>query len=186
MLPANKPRRFDIELKYKPREMHPVYYDSSDWSITLEALDINIIRETGIKCVETPEARENLQTWVDNMGPALYNPVVYRPLDTPYPWKYGSRSGGHRVRALEALDFNFMYVYLIRGEEPSTIPRRVRIDMDNNNKSPIVSARSPKCEVCGGITSTKRIVDRSFGKRHIKCLKCGHTYSIPLVYPEPV
>ena len=106
----------------------------------LVKIQMNIPRKLfKIKATETFEARQNLQIWVDNLGPALYNPIEWRW--KPHRKTKATYRGSHRLRALEALDFNFVYAYQIFGRP-------------NLKESGKISAAGPATNITLGIIFT--------------------------------
>src|SRR4030042_4827162 len=121
MLPANKPRRCidGVTLTHQPREIQQVHLskhnDVENWDIMTLGITMETIRTlVGISkyvYIDCPEARPNLQDWINRLGPALYNPIgwFYRA------GRNNRINGCHRMAVLEALDFDVVYVYLVTG-----------------------------------------------------------------------
>jgi len=178
-LPANKPNRFDVKLTHKPRPMYPVHAQGKGWSLSLIMIPMEVIRSLmGFKA-----ARKNLQIWVNNLGPALYNPNGWKIKDNKIIWW-----GTHRLRALEALDFNFVYMYQAIGNVPSIISDEETKKKKLNNREPTQLRLHPvPCEKCGKLVSRwKPKRPKSLNLRCYKCESCGHEFVTEVVYPEPV
>ena len=211
-LPANEPRRFDVSLEYPPREMFGFHIEGitvatkdryshphvgKPWTWDLIAVPMETVRKTfEFKRVETPRARENLQIWVNNLGPALYNPITWR-LQEFYKARKPSPGGllrkglyirqydgMHRLRALEALDFNFVYLLLAFGFPTQTGEQRAKTALLFR---PAIRYHLPnykKCTRCKG--PIRWIVDQDAREKSYKCIRCGDIRVQALVYPEPV
>lgn len=182
---------------------------NSRWTIDLIAVPMESVREWfKFNRKDTPESRQNLQVWVNNQGEALYNPVWWRlifrgnSINPNHQLKsYNRRRGGrfphrqhshierqhgtHRIRALEALDANFVYVYFEAGVH-HRIPRdQEKRQMRRNERPPITSTTSDVCDKCGkGVRweGGRDLTKSTF----YTCKTCGHKGSRPPVYPEPM
>lgn len=206
-LPANKPRHLDV-IPHPPRKMFPVHIEGmhdvaenmwygTPWVIDLIMVPMESVRRMfGFKSVNTPEARKNLQTWVNNQGPALYNPVWWQLyLGGPYPPRHGGRfphrktpwidrvHGTHRIRALEALDFDFIYVYFQMGPV-GRFPSDQTWQMKRNERPPTMYTVFGKCDKCG--KSIRWTGGRDVTKATKYKCRCGHEGSRDPIYPEPV
>ncbi len=208
-LPANKPGRLDVKLKYPPRRMFPFHAEGvtknekskfygKPWTCDIIAVPMESVRKTfKFKRTRTAKARRNLQVWVNHLGPALFNPVAWRlkrfyvdrkERSSKYLRKMGLHirqiDGSHRIRALEALNFNFIYIYLILGIPSYSNRHRVGI---RRNERPAISYHHKKfnrCQKCG--KQVKYVVSKSGLKQIYKCQHCGDAGSRIMVYPEPV
>ncbi len=209
-LPALTIRSTDIKLPFPPRKMYPVHiagvnrdprseYFNTRWSIDLIAVPMESVRLLfKFKSPRTPESRRNLQVWVNNLGEALYNPLWWRifPGGKDYPPRGGGRwphrqhpyidrvHGTHRIRALEALDANFVWVYFQVGA-PSRVPRSELYQMKRNERPPTVSTTTGNCENCGARIQWEGGRDLTKSTKYV-CKACGHHGERPPVYPEPV
>jgi len=209
-LPANKPGRFDVKLPFKPRRMYPVHiagrnqnpnseYYGTRWEIDLIMVPMESVRKMfTFNRKETPEARKNLQIWVNNLGPALYNPLWWRifPDGKAHEPRHGGRwphrqhphidrvHGTHRIRALEALDFDFVYVYFQTGAV-DRIPPEELMQMKRNERPPTINTAYGICEKCGKTVKWEGGRDLTKATKYT-CRFCGHEGLRPPVYPEPV
>ncbi len=205
-LPPNNQGRFDVTLPDPPRGMYPIHveqknmnkkgkYYGEPFTVDLIMMPMESVRQTfPVKCRETPQARKNLQIWVDNMGPALFNPVWWRVAHEPIK-KPGKRlnqwlrivQGNHRLRALEALDFDFIYVYFQIGAAFKTSKKKLEL-MKRNHRVPThaIGNKCPQCEkpIKCSLYGIKK-PDGSTGRR-MKCRHCGYVGYMPIIYPEPM
>jgi len=218
ILPANQPRRFDVELPFSPRMMFPVHMEGTNdnpeyddrpeyeewqgrnWSLNLIMVPMDSVRMMfTFNRTETPEARKNLQVWVNNLGEALYNPLwwrvgfpqlEYRTRRHGGRWPHRQnplidrRHGTHRIRTLEALDFDFVYVYFQTGQ-PYRFPRSEEWQMRRNERPPVTSTTTGTCKKCGG--GIRWHGGRDLTKSTLyTCKNCGYDGERPAIYPEPV
>lgn len=173
-------------------------FHGNPWTYDLIAVPMESVRQTfKFKRAETPRARENLQIWVNNLGPALYNPVTWRlqmfykarKLSPPgrllkkglYIRQY---DGMHRIRALEALDFNFIYLFLTLGV--STLSKKQKAEIATLFRPAVRfhQRRVSRCTKCKKRIKWVASLDaRSFT---YTCSHCGHKNKLAIVYPEPV
>ena len=192
LLPPPTTNQTNIKLKYKPRPLFPVHYycktNNEINSIDLISLPMYNIRGwTGIKSLKTSESQHNLQVWVNNLGPALYNPIEWKwkleDHKRPVTWR-----GAHRLRALEALDFNYIYVYQIIGNKIPPLPKHEIEKMKKNRMVPTqkTSSRSIPCEKCGWLNSWKIKKPKLLNLRYYKCKVCNYYFETEVVYPEPM
>ena len=151
----------------KPREIIPVHLEVEDpLGRGVGTVDIEkITRRELLENWDFPpidrETYQNLQTWVNHLGPALYNPIWWRleqkpPRRTRYPHRIGKYlhlHGGHRCRALERLQLPFIFVYVHRGPtyvNPSNPNwRKVSHLLNVNDAEPLVYTKYGVCENCG-------------------------------------
>lgn len=183
-LPPNKQlkEREGVHLTHEPRKIR--YFkrfgknDIGWWNIEIVAFPLDIIRakfQWNFK--DTPEATENLQTWINNMGPALYNPTH---------WYLSSQSrkidGTHRMKVLEAMNFDRVYVLLATGVPQ--LPREDWREFGVNNDIPVKSAslKDTICPECGG----KVKWSKEKTTREGRCRVCKYEVYENHVYPEPV
>lgn len=212
ILPANKSGCSDVKLKYPPRKMFALHTEGvtiergkyslphigKPWTWDLIAVPMETVRRTlGFKKVKSVRARENLQIWVDNLGPALYNPITWR-LQQFYELRRVSPSahltkkglyirqydGSHRIRALEALDFNFVYLLFALGFPTISKEQRAKIAMLFRPAIRYHTALIRKCGKCK--KSIKWVVSKDKRIWSYKCPNCGYALVYPAVYPEPV
>lgn len=211
ILPANKSGRHDVKLKYPPRKMWPFHAEGvtiqttkysvpfigQPWTYDLIAVPMETVRRTfKFKRRETPKALANLQIWINNLGQALYNPVTWRlqnyyasrPTSPQGVFKQGlyvrQYDGTHRIRALEALDFDFVYLFFSFGFATMSKVQRAEISMLFKPATRYRGKRYSVCGTCKGKVQWKRSADkRSFS---YKCPHCGHTAIDVLIYPEPI
>jgi len=196
----------------EPREMVFVHIEGIDqfgdkWSCTLEKITMKTVRRNFGFPPAQAETYKNLQTWVDHLGAALYNPVWWRYHKTPlparhtrYPHRIGHYEilhGCHRLRALERLDFPYIYVYMHRGRtywNPSNPnwTAEVQKKLTVNVKEPITYTLHGICEKCGagvrwGTNRTKGEGGADqFKSTEYTCKNCGCEGIRPEIYPEPV
>lgn len=211
-LPANAPGRSDVQLKYAPRGMFPYHAEGitvrtnkysvpfvgKPWTYDLIAIPMESVRRTfRFHKAEDPRVRRNLQIWVDNLGPALYNPVAWRlqmfykmrpPTAGKYLVKKGTYirqiDGAHRIRALEALDFNFVYLLFALGFP--TISEEQQAEMMLLFK-PAFRYYRPRRKTCVKCKQHVRWITSKDGLKVVhKCTHCGHNLVEVLTYPEPV
>lgn len=209
-LPANTPRRTDIKLSYPPRKMFPVHivgvnkdkknsYYGNVWAIDLIMVSMESVRRMfGFEQKGTEkQRRKNLQIWVNHAGPALYNPLWWQIfLDGPRGPRHGGRfphrkhpfldrvHGTHRIRALEALDFDFVYVYFQTGNI-DYIPQEELYQMKRNERVPTMQTQYGVCDKCGNNIRWSGGRDLTKSTRY-ECRSCGYKGSRPPIYPEPV
>lgn len=184
MLPPNKPQRdLGVTLPYRPRPIERVQfagnYYNTVWCIYTLAVSMPSLRESfGCKYKENWVAQQNLQIWINNLGDALYNPLR---------WFLGPHrrrtDGNHRMRVMEALDFDFAYVYVIVNHD--TLTPQEWTDLSINDRAPKLSSRwgQDVCKRCGYTVMWKR-----YNKmlRGYECEKCNQQIYAPYVFPEPV
>ena len=185
ILPPNSPQRFDVILPFKPRSIYPVYYYDYERLLMLVPMEMEQVRKFSTsRCKETPIARRNLQVWVNTLGEALYNPVMwhYRPNAKSNKYIFEIR-GMHRTRALEALNFNFIYIYFVIGKYTGLPNEVVRI-MRKNIRNPTISTYPKKCSKCD--TSIYKYFKVDDLTRFYKCKICGYEGSNQHIYPEPM
>jgi len=206
-----KPKCSKIKNIPKPRQVIPVIIDGIDqfndpWSVKLERISITEVRKNfGFPPVHK-DTYKNLQIWVDHLGPALYNPVWWRyhskplpPRHTRYPHRDGHYEilhGCHRARALERLDFPYIFAYIHYGRtywNPSNPnwTREVTDQFEINNKEPIIYTHHGLCEKCGngvrwGGPSKGEGGADNFKATKYTCGHCGYNGVRPEIYPEPV
>lgn len=198
-----------MKLKHPPRRMKPFHahgvtndrknkFYGRSWTYDLIAVPMESVRKTfKFKRIETPKARANLQIWVNNLGPALYNPVTWR-LQGFYKARKLSPSrhlkkvglfirqydGQHRIRALEALNFNFIYLFLAFGVPTMSKVQKAEIATLFRPAIRYHKPRRSRCEKCK--KRIKWVASRDARKLTYKCPHCGHTKKLVIVYPEPV
>jgi hypothetical protein len=184
MLPPNQPRRFDVKLTHPPRAMHPFFYNSPQVFATLVAVPMEHLRQVSTgRCKETPQARRNLQQWIETLGPALYNPVLW--IRKPNA-RWITIKGQHRTRALKALDFDLVYAYVVIGDY-NAIPNNIVKVMRKNGVRPTYSTWHAQCANCHKQITKGRYtqIDDDY-TRHYDCFYCRHVGTNREPYPEPV
>ena len=141
-----------------------------------------------------------LEYWIESIGEALFNPIWMRWvrdvdfLEHPNPKKRGRipnikyqlLHGHHRIRMLDALDPNHIWVYMVtghhHGRDRSSELRRV---LKLNDRVPLRGTRTAICSQCG---TQCRVSSRKFNEFNIKrwytCKACGHFDDTYQPYPE--
>jgi len=204
-----------IENVPEPREVAPLHLEVPDplgrgvGTVDLEKIPREILLENWEFPPLEPKSMKNLQTWINHLGPALYNPIWWReheiplpPRRTRYPWrvgKYEHLHGGHRCRSLERLQLPFIFVYIHRGPtyvNPSNPNwRSVSHLLQENDREPRVYTKYGICDECGAQVTwsgpLKTGDRRTSGAEGFKstvytCRKCGYMGQRPEIYPEPV
>ena len=183
-LPANS---CSHPLVYKPRKMTPFHSEGEGWSIDLIMVPMKSVRSVihrdsnrsifSFKRVGTEEGCKNLETWLRNLGNALYNPLFWEVKNNAIEYKHGN----HRLRALEALDFDFVYVYLKTGNSIEKWRGSITI----NDMPPELNERLISCHSCGRLAKWISKNDCTIPMTY-KCLNCEHTQTVPPIYPEPI
>ena len=159
--------------------MKHVLIKGQGWKIELIRIPMKQVRTlTGFKKKEGKESDENLRVWLRNLGEALYNPSYWKLRDNRMILYHGN----HRVRALEALDFNFIYVYLEIGEAPP-LDRSQSLQLTVNDRYPVLNERYVCCSKCGEqakwVSKNNCTIPMTY-----QCLKCGYTETVSPIYPE--
>lgn len=182
-LPANS---CPYSLEYKPRKMTPLHLEGVGWMIDLLAVPMKSVRSIihrgsnrpifSFNRVGTEEGDKNLETWLRNLGNALYNPLFWEIKNNVIEYKHGN----HRLRALEALDFDFVYVYLKTGNNIEEGSGAITI----NDMPPILNERLVYCSVCGDKAKWISKNDCTIPMTY-EC-SSGHTQTVPPIYPEPI
>ena len=145
---------------------------------------------------------ELLEYWIESIWEALYNPIWLRwvkPedfLDHPNEKKrrpppdldYQLLHGHHRIRMLDALDANHIWVYMCTGHHHgSDRPQRLRELLKLNDRSPRRGTRAAICTNCG---SSCAVSSKKFNEFNIKrwytCKYCGHFDDTYQPYPERI
>ena len=132
---------------------------------------------------------DNMNLWIRNMWEALYNPVK---LLNHKERRWAVMDGCHRIRLLDAMDADTIWIYEFDYEYEigrwrvamSDIPTEAKIIMGFNDRSPVLGTVGGKCIHCGENTSwTRKAANKN--TRLVQeiqfCKRCGGENPYP--YP---
>ena len=128
---------------------------------------------------------ELMQHWIDNMWEALYNPIWMLALreGDKHKRKWAVISGQHRLRLMDAMNPNHIWVYL--SEYPSygrfkwritrgDVSKEVHEIMGQNDRAPKKGTVKGICEHCGKETRWRKLtVGSKLDGVHMYCRICG-------------
>jgi DNA-directed RNA polymerase subunit RPC12/RpoP len=176
------------------------------YTYRLARLDMEDVRENFAKYKrDLPAFQGNMelvQYWVDSMWGAMYNPVMMRYvmpedfLDHPRERKrkpppdiwYQLLHGHHRLRLLDALDANHIWVYMATGHHHGhDLPADVRTLRKLDARIPKRGTRNTTCEKCGteAPVSSKKHNDFNID-RWYTCPRCNYKNLNYQPYPERI
>jgi len=181
------------------RDYYYVYYEGTKrggkpFNVELVKLNFEDVQWSFRKrAIDLPPKKGNyelMQHWIDNMWEALYNPIwllKLRPGDK-HLRTWAVVSGQHRLRLMDAMEPNHIWVYVSEyGYERfdwritrQDVSKKIRSIMELNDRPPRKGTMSGRCESCGELTAWKKVtVGSKLDGVHMYCKKCGEENPYP-------